>query len=56
MGTTLEEGEGEELDAGGGGSVNRNVEERGGAERSVFTSWLIEAFDINSRVDDCPLH
>ena len=46
MGTTFEGGEGGELDAEGGGSVEQNAKERGGYEGCfVFTSWLVGAFD-----------
>ena len=44
MGTALEEGEGGQLDAGGGGSVKQIVQGRGGSEHYAFTSLHIGAF------------
>ena len=56
MGTALEGGEGGELDAGGGGGGGKTPSRRGGSEDAhnvylecfLFTSWLIEPFDLFS--------
>ena len=45
-GTASEGGEGEELHAGGGGSVMPNIWERGRSACFVYANWLIGAFSF----------